>query len=249
MNPCATARIVAALIALCAVPALAQHPYRTFPPDAMVFRYCMAPQLTGGPMFDEVETIVQRLAVTNQRVQFAVVNTPRTGAWESEVSVDISLLCIPAGLVHLMGNSEGKLAFIVGHEVGHAIDDRCKSASGREQAAERSPSGATLALLFGRGSGDGAVNQRACEVRADEIGLSLMSRAGYDPQDAPAALEMLAEHAGDHSDGVLARLGALRDDHPITADRVRHLRKLISRKSRKAAEQMPDIEGSSATQK
>ena len=232
-------RIVAAaaLIALWTVPALAQRPYRALPPDAMIQRYCMAPQFSGGPEFDQVESIAQHFAVVDPRIQdpcirFALTGSPRFDAWEVEVSANTSLICIPIALVHFMGNSEGELAFIIAHEFGHALDDRCKSLNGRAQAADRSASGSVLATLFGHGSGDGSADQRACESRADELGLRLMTRAGYDPQDAVAALRSLGNDSGDHGAGPFARLAALRKDHPIMADRIRHLRKLIAGQSK-----------------
>jgi Zn-dependent protease with chaperone function len=84
----------------------------------------------------------------------------------------------------------------------------------------------------GRGSGDGARDQRACESRADELGLNLMTHAGYNPEDAGTALGRLSAYEGDTGSGLLRRLAALGDEHPITADRIRRIRKLIAHQRR-----------------
>jgi Zn-dependent protease with chaperone function len=229
--------MAAALIALGTISAAAQvssdslRPDSILPPNAMVQHECVASQVSSGPEFDEVRTIVQRLAVANPNIKIAVTRGPMVDAQEAEVSADTSLICVPVVLVHVMEN-EGELAFIVGHEFGHALDEQCKSLAGRAQVADRSASGKSLTILFGHGSGDGARNQRACESRADEIGLNLMTRAGYDPHDAPAALELLGKYGGGRGSGPMARIAAVGDDHPILADRVRHLRKLIANQAK-----------------
>jgi Zn-dependent protease with chaperone function len=58
-----------------------------------------------------------------------------------------------------------------------------------------------------------------------------MTRAGYDPNDAVTALAEISIYLGDTSAGPFARLAALGKDHPITPDRIRHIRKLIASQS------------------
>jgi Zn-dependent protease with chaperone function len=194
----------------------------------MFRRYCEGPQISSGAEVEQVAAITQRLGVADPRIAIAVSNSPIFNAWDVVVFGDSSLICVPVGLVHLLGHDEGELAFILGHEVGHATDDRCKSLSSRARVADESKSGAALAILFGHGSGDGARDQRACETRADEFGLNLMADAGYNPESAMTALGRLAGFSGDSGAGIFARLAALRKDHPILADRIRHIHKLIA---------------------
>lgn len=224
--------VLTALLALSSLPALAQGSptqgsSRTLPTDLVVQNHCMASQVSHGLEFDKVESIVQRLAVADPRIQYAVALSPQVNAWETEVS-GISLICIPTALVHFMWLHEGQLAFVIAHEYGHALDDRCRAYSSRAQVADRNASGTVLAALFGHGDGGGSRDQRACESRADALGLSFLARAGYDPQDAPAALDSLASFSGHPGTGTVARIAALGQDHPVTPDRVRHLRKLIA---------------------
>jgi Zn-dependent protease with chaperone function len=221
----------ASFLAFLILPALPQSAYCFLPPDAAVQHFCGAPQLSSGVEFDEGTAIAARLAVADPRIHIAVAHSPVINAWDVELSTDVSLICVPSGLVHLMGNEEGQLAFILAHEIGHAIDLRCKSLIGRARVADQSRSGAILAILVGHGRGDGAADQRACESRADELGFNFMTHAGYDPQDATEALRTLSIYFGDTVSGPVARLAALGSDHPITTDRLRHIGRLIARQS------------------
>ena len=210
-------------------PALAQfddHPPIT---DHLFRLYCEAPQISSGAEVERVTAITRRLGVENPHIAIVVSNSPLLIAWNVQVFTDSSLICVPAGLVHFMKGDEGELAFVIGHEIGHATDDRCKNPSGRARVSDQSKSGTALAILFGHGSGDGAGDQRACETRADEFGVNLMTHAGYNPEDAAVALGRLSGCSGDTAVGVFGRLAALRNEHPLIATRIRHIRKLIAR--------------------
>jgi Zn-dependent protease with chaperone function len=226
--------VAASLLAFSILPALAQSANSLLPPDAMVRHFCGAAQLSSGAEFDEVAAIAQRLAVANPRIHIAVADSPVINAWDVELSTNISLICVPSGMVHFMGDTEGELAFILAHEIGHAIDFRCKSLIGRARVADQSRADAILAIVFGHGRGDAAGNQRVCETRADELGFNFMTHAGYDPEDAASALRKLSIYLGDTASGPSARFAALGRDHPITPDRIRHIGKLIARSSRRS---------------
>jgi Zn-dependent protease with chaperone function len=220
--------IAVSLFAFSIAPVLAQS--SLFLPDAMVQQYCSASQVTSGADFDKVTAIALRLAATNPDIHIAVANSSLINAWEVDISSETSLICIPVALVHFMEGEEGELAFILAHEVGHAIDDRCRTLKGRSRVAEHSGMGYVLAILFGHSAGDEAGDQRACEARADELGFNLMTRAGYDPNDAAAAFQRFSDRSALPATAPLffARLAALGKDHPITPDRIYHVHKLIA---------------------
>jgi predicted Zn-dependent protease len=125
-----------------------------------------------------------------------------------------------------MGEAEGEMAFIYAHELGHALDDPCKSGVGRAQIAPPTITGALDKLLGGSGRNPIA-EQRTCESRADEIGFTILIASGYNPFDAAAGFGRLEMLMGDTSTGVLGRLAAMGRDHPITPDRIRHMRALL----------------------
>lgn len=220
---------VVTFLAFSFAPVLGQS-YHPVLPESMIQHYCGAPQIASGAEFDQVAAIAERLAVANPRIEIALAMSPRINAWDVELSASVSLICIPIGIVHFM-SGEGQLAFILAHEFGHALDDRCKSLSSRGRLADRSTTGVVLTLLFGHSNGVGPLEQRTCESRADEFGVTLMTRAGYDPNAAASALGRFSLLAGESGSGPIARLAALDRDHPITADRIRRVRKVIARQS------------------
>jgi predicted Zn-dependent protease len=125
-------------------------------------------------------------------------------------------------MVPFMG-SEGEFAFLVSHEIGHAVDDACKTPprTGRLASVRRR---SRLDVLLG---GNRVAAQRKCETRADAIGFNIFRAAGYNPFDAAGAFGRLEMYLGDTSTGILARLNAVRSDHPMTPDRIKHMRSLL----------------------
>lgn len=129
-----------------------------------------------------------------------------------------------------MGEADGELAFITAHEIGHAVDDVCKSTAGRASVTPPTITGTLSGLLGGNGRNPIA-EQRTCELRADEIGFAIFTKAEYNPYDAAGAFGRLEMYSGDTSTGVLARLAAIGKDHPITPDRIHHMRILLTQRT------------------
>lgn len=196
-----------------------------------VEHFCHAPEVTSGPEFERIASIRQRLApilarVPGYQIHVAVVDSNTINAWENNLTPRIALICVPTSFVRFMGDGEGEMAFIYAHELGHALDDTCKSDSGRAQVAPPTLSGALDRLLGGSGR-NGLVEQKACENRADEIGFDIFTAAGYNPFDAAGGFGRLEMLLGDTSTGLLGRLAFLGSDHPMTPDRIRHMRSLL----------------------
>jgi Zn-dependent protease with chaperone function len=193
--------------------------------------FCHAPEVTSGPEFERMASIRERLEpvvaqAQSYKVDLAVVDSTELNAWANNLTSRFALICVPTAFVRFMGSSEGEMAFFYAHEIGHALDDTCKSDSGRAQIAPPTISGELDKLLGGSGR-NAVVEQRTCEARADEIGFRIFTAAGYNPFDAAAAFGRIEMLLGDTSTGVLGRLAALGSDHPITPDRIRHMRSLL----------------------
>lgn len=176
-------------------------------------------------------SIRQRLAPILSRVQgfeihLAVVESNVINAWTFPIGKSSAFICIPTAMVRFMGDAEGEMAFTYAHELGHAFDNTCKSSSGRAEVAPPSLTGEMDKLLGGSGRNPIA-EQRACENRADEIGFRIFTAAGYNPFDAAAGFGRLEMLSGDTSTGIFGRLKAMYSDHPITPDRIRHMRALL----------------------
>lgn len=153
-------------------------------------------------------------------------------AWNYNFNLTNALICVPVIMVHFMGGAEGELAFIVSHEIGHAVDDECKTSTGRTRIGQASaPVSSFVSSLLGGGKGAAAATQlatqRSCEARADEIGFHIFTASRYNPFDAAGAFGRIEMYLGDTSTGVLARLNAMGSNHLMTPDRIKHMRLLL----------------------
>jgi predicted Zn-dependent protease len=125
--------------------------------------------------------------------------------WEINVIQDpnkIQATCAPggkiivySGIVTQLDLSDGELAAVLGHEVGHALREHT-----REQVSQAHLSAAIVQGIASSNSRYASSNaqlaklaseflvarpfSRHMETEADLIGLELMARAGYDPKDA-----------------------------------------------------------------
>ena len=122
--------------------------------------------------------------------------------------------------------SDDELAGVIGHETGHV--------ERRHMVQMRNKSTILNLLLgiaaifspfiynFGNLIQAGAVAKmsREDELQADEYGLLLMSRAGYDPQAMLTMMEHLGALEGEHNDLVSKYF----EDHPGSAARIAHLK-------------------------
>ncbi len=97
-------------------------------------------------------------------------------------------------------DNEAQLAAVLGHEIGHYLERH--SIAAMRDAKSRSATASFLSVfgLVGAIGGLLAVTgayaySRDNERKADEIGLSLMSKAGYDPGEAAKVWENLLQEA------------------------------------------------------
>lgn len=144
------------------------------------------------------------------------------------------MLQVWTGLLLRLEN-EAQLAAVLGHEMGHFAQ---RHALQRLQSAKSSSAGATLLLAFGLvgalgalavAAGHAAYN-RSQENEADETGLGVMRRHGYDTRQAPLLWENLKAEldasAGKQSDP--AANNALFATHPGVEERAQRLRELTA---------------------
>ncbi len=204
--------------------------------EQLVQQVCRGSEITRGEEFDIFHRAFAKLAPIIQHdphmVYMALADNNEINAWAVNFDMTHSMICVPVAMVHFMGDAEGELAFIIAHEIGHTVDDVCKTQSGRVAVAN---SRGSLGALFGSlvGGSEGAASaskisqQRGCEARADEIGFTIFSSAGYSPYAAAGAFGRLEMYMGDTNTGILARLNSLGSDHPMTPDRIKHMRILL----------------------
>jgi Zn-dependent protease with chaperone function len=146
---------------------------------------------------------------------------------------DINAFALPGGFVHAeMGllnfvGSDDELAGVLGHETGH-IERRHVITLGIKQTVLSVLIGvisilSPIAYALGGYGGDLEANKlsRVDELQADQYGLMLMTRAGYDPQgmvDLMAHLGKLGAGGPQES-----KSDTWMEDHPPPKDRIAHL--------------------------
>jgi len=122
----------------------------------------------------------------------------------------INAFALPGGQVFITAallqklQTEGQLAGVLGHEVGHVVARH----SAQRMAKDQLTQGITGAVLVASGSNNDArmaqmigqmVNMkygRGDELQSDTLGVRFMSQAGYDPRAMIGVQEMLAAEAG-----------------------------------------------------
>ncbi len=149
----------------------------------------------------------------------------------------VNAFAAPGGFVHItrgalavMG-SEAELAGVLAHEAAHVTRKHTLKALEKSKAMDlakdRAPGGgraaflvdaladkATEAILAGFG--------RKEELDADEVGIALAARAGYDPAGLTEFLATLAARSGGGGGGGLFR------SHPETEERIERARRQIA---------------------
>ena len=161
-----------------------------------------------GPQSNYVRTIGQKIAIqsglSNSQTDFTVtlLNSPVDNAF-----------AIPGGYVYVtrqlmaLMNNEAELASVLGHEVGHVA---ARHSAKRNSRATKGGGLAVLATVLGSvlgGSQGAELGQalgsniatryvlsfsRAQEYQADDLGVSYIAKAGYDPKASSTMLAALA---------------------------------------------------------
>ena len=166
---------------------------------------------------------------------------------------------ISSGLLKRL-SSESELAGVLSHEIAHVVKKHQLSAIqssqltdiasdvGKEYAANRVARGGGSALaqagkgvLFDKGI-DLVKNgfflrplDRSMEYEADQLGIVIATRSGYDPYGLVAALQMLAQYKGGGD------AASVFSTHPPATDRIAELEKFLPAVDKYASQ--PQLEG------
>jgi predicted Zn-dependent protease len=145
------------------------------------------------------------------------------------------MLQLWSGLLLRMAN-EAQLAAIIGHEIGHYVARH--NVERLRDARSRAAFGQFLGMFFGAaGAGGAAIGllgqlaliagmfaySRENEIQADEIGLELMTRGGYAPQEAPRIWQQLVDELKDDPANEATAGSILFATHPAPAERLDRL--------------------------
>jgi predicted Zn-dependent protease len=195
----------------------------------------------------KTEQKVSSQPVANQYVKciaYAItVLVPKSvfaGEWELVVfdSPQVNAFALPGGKIGVytglmkIAENQHQLAAVIGHEVGHVIaehgNERMSSSAligvGMEvtnQLLKTNKIASSNMIMAGLGLGVQVGVQlpfgRTHESEADRIGLDLMAKAGFDPQQSINLWQNMAKASGDN------RQPELLSTHPLPATRIENL--------------------------
>lgn len=157
-----------------------------------------------GPRGAYVESIGRRVAAYSGVDPNAYRFTTLNSAVENAFAVPGGYIYITRQLMGLM-NDEAELAFVLGHEAGHVAANHAQA---RQRASQNNAIGGILGAIIGSMIGGGIGNvigqlaqtgsqlntlrfSRAQEYDADRLGISYITRAGYDPAASSTMLAAL----------------------------------------------------------
>lgn len=157
--------------------------------------------------------------------------------WETNVfnSNEVNAFCMAggkigvySGLIQKLKITDDELAAVMGHEIAHALREHVREQVSAQQAAKLP--GVVLAIVTGNQAladlGDMVSNvtltlpkSREAEREADEIGVELAARAGYDPRAAITLWQKMMQLGGGRPPEWLST-------HPAPESRVQDLERI-----------------------
>jgi len=172
-------------------------------------------------MVKKVGLRIQR-AVEQFFAQKGMTDQLKDYKWEVNLveSKEVNAWCMPGGKIVVytgilpITQNEAGLAVVMGHEVAHAIAEHGNERMSQGLIAQLGAAGLSAALqnkpeetknlwmsAYSVGAQYGALLpfSRTQESEADEIGLTLMAMAGYDPTEAVSFWQRMASNSGGQS--------------------------------------------------
>ena len=156
--------------------------------------------------------------ITDRLIAQAIKLRPNSAGWKWEVQVindpkTVNAFCmaggkmaIYTGLLEQLKATDDEIAQVMGHEISHALADHT-----RERMSVATATNAGVQILgavagVGRVGSDlmqnaaviaiGLPNSRESEAEADQIGIELAARAGFDPKAAVTLWQKMGKEGG-----------------------------------------------------
>lgn len=229
------ALLVSALVAACATSPLGRRTLRFFPESELA--------QMGAAAFEETraKTPASRDSRQNRYVSCVAdaITRETGGIWEVAVfqDEDANAFALPGGKIGVytglldVARTQDQLAAVIGHEVAHVQAQHANERISTAFAADAglnlvdaiyggTGNGRTAMALLGLGTQVGVLLPfgRAQESEADLLGLDLMARAGFDPQEAVALWRNMESTGGSRAPEFIST-------HPSHATRIEDLQK------------------------
>jgi predicted Zn-dependent protease len=186
-------------------------------------------------MVARVRTIAKRLIPVTAHFRPDAVQW----AWETNVfsSAEVNAFCMAggkigvySGLIEKLKITDDELAAVMGHEIAHALREHVREQVSAQQAAKLP--GVVLAIVTGNQAladlsdmvSDVTLTlpkSRQAEQEADEIGVELAARAGYDPRAAISLWQKMTHLGGSRPPEFLST-------HPNPESRIQDLERITA---------------------
>ncbi len=168
---------------------------------------------------DAVNRLVMATDRPDESYQVTILNSPVVNAF----ALPNGRLYVTRGLLAL-ANDTSEVAAVLSHEIAHVT---LRHASQRNELQARSELIERVAENVLNNAQEAAVVQdqarsklasfsRSQELEADQTGITVLARAGFDPYGAPRFLTALGRSASSSSNSGQGRV----DSHPSTAERI-----------------------------
>lgn len=214
---------------------------------AMGYRQMISEAKAKGQLDTQSRTAQRVHKIFNKMVPYANAenHTGQPFKWQIEVikSKELNAWAMPGGkmafytgLVESLNLTDDEIATVMGHEMAHALKEHGKKKANMGQFTDVLAGVAHVALSTQIGSDGSAVvvgltkdwaldkpYSRSAETEADEVGLLLMAKSGYNPQAAPGLWDKM-QKASKGSQSVLDKLSST---HPSDKDRQENLLRLM----------------------
>ena len=164
--------------------------------------------------------------------QINVIKSKELNAW----AMPGGKMAFYTGLVDTLQLNDNEIAVVMGHEMAHALKEHGKAKVNFGMATNIAASlgHAALSTVIGSSASELAIGltkdfaldkpySRSAETEADEVGLMLMARSGYNPQVAPGLWQKMAKASG----GSKGALDVLASTHPSDESRQENLQRLL----------------------
>ncbi len=194
-----------------------------------------------GKLNSDRELTTRVRAITHRLIPATRTFRPDAPGWKWEVNTletkELNAYAMPggkimvySGLANQLKLSDAELAAVIGHEIAHALREHSRERISRAYGQQLALAGVAAVT----GAGEGALNiantvasvtfqlphSREQEAEADEIGIELMARAGYDPNAAVSVWKkMMAANDGGPPEFL--------STHPSPESRIAGLQKLV----------------------
>lgn len=182
-------------------------------------------------------------AIADRLIPHTTAFRPDARNWKWEVNVltsnQINAYCaaggkiaVYTGLIDSLRLTDDELAAVMGHEIAHALREHTREAMSEAYAQQVGVSLVAAAAGLGEGTTNllaaatnvaiGLPFSRQKEREADEMGLELMARAGYDPRAAVTVWRKMIATGGGRPPEILST-------HPDPANRIKDIESYLPR--------------------